>query len=135
MAVLEGALPLADRRLLRGAVLSLAVADRRRRLPAQLQVGVPGGPACGVEDQPSWDHGLRTDIVGAALRALGDPRWVWVTRSGPLTVQDVDMAWLGPSLCAAEERRVDVAYVVVTRHGWLDPRSGLCRQWKRIRQR
>jgi hypothetical protein len=88
-----------------------------------------------VADNSSWDHGLRTEIVGATLRALHDPPWVWVTRSGPLSLQDADAAWLGPTFAAAGERGVEVGYVVVTRHGWLDPRSGLLQQWKRIRPR
>jgi hypothetical protein len=88
-----------------------------------------------VVDDPTWDHGLRTEIVGASLRARADPAWVWVTRSGPLSLPDVDAAWLGPAVAAAAEREIDVAFVVVTRHGWIDPRSGLRREWKRIRSR
>jgi uncharacterized protein YdeI (BOF family) len=133
--VLREPLPLADRRLLRVAVLNLAQGERRRRVPASLNVGVPGAAVTTVPDDQTLDHGVRTEIVGALLRARRDPRWVWVTRSGPLTVQDADAAWLGPTVAAAAERGIDVSYVVVTRHGWLDPRSGLRRQWKRIRQR
>ena len=96
---------------------------------------MPSGPTSTVIDDPTWDHGLRTEIVGAVLRARDDPSWVWVTRSGPLSVQDVDASWLAPTLAAAAERGVDPAYVVVTRHGWFDPRSGLRREWKRIRSR
>jgi hypothetical protein len=121
--------------LLRTAVLTLASHDRRRRIPPVLHVGTPGGPVTRVSDDPGWDHGLRTEIVGAALRAGGDPPWVWVTRSGPLGLQDVDAAWLSATLAACAERGVDVAYVVVTRHGWIDPRSGLHKEWRRIRQR
>jgi|KBSMisStandDraft_5_1062788.scaffolds.fasta_scaffold304077_2 hypothetical protein len=135
MPVLRAPLDLAERRVLRSAVLGLATSDRRRRVPATLHVGVPGTAATAVADDPGWDHGLRTEIVGAVLRARGDPPWVWVTRSGPLTLQDADAAWLGPTIAAAAERGVDVAYVVVTRHGWTDPRSGLRQEWKRIRQR
>jgi hypothetical protein len=123
-----------DRHALRTAVL-LASSDRRRRVPPRLHVGVPGGPTTTLDDDPSWDHGLRTEIVGAALRARQDPRWVWVSRSGPLSMQDVDAAWLGPVVAAAEERGSDVAYVVVTRHGWVDPRSGVRQEWRRIRRR
>jgi hypothetical protein len=47
----------------------------------------------------------------------------------------VDAAWLGPTLTAAAERDTDLAFVVVTRHGWTDPRSDVRREWKRIRQR
>ena len=135
MPQLREPLPVTERRLLRTAVLHLARDGHRRYLPPVLHVGLPGGPTTPIADDPSWDHGLRTEIVGAALRALHDPPFVWVTRSGPLCLQDVDAAWLGPTVAAAGERGVDVAYFVVTRHGWLDPRSGLLRQWKRIRSR
>jgi hypothetical protein len=133
--MLREPLPLGDRRLLRNAVLQLATTERRRRVPAVLHVGVPGGRSTDLPDDPYWDHGLRTEIVGAVLRALRDPSWVWLTRSGPLSMQDVDAAWLAPTIAAAAERGADPAYVVVTRHGWFDPRSGLSRQWKRIRLR
>ncbi len=129
MPVLLDPLPLGERRLLRAAVLELATTDHRRRIPPVLHVGEPGGPTSTVVDDPTWDHGLRTEIVGAALRARSDPSWVWVTRSGPLSVQDVDASWLAPTLAAAAERGVDPAYVVVTRHGWFDPRSELRQEW------
>jgi hypothetical protein len=132
--VIEDPITSEHRRVLREAVL-LAGADRRRRVPPVLHVGVPGATTVSIADDVSWDHGLRTEIVGAALRAGGDPPWIWVTRAGPLSFQDVDAAWLGPSLAAAAEREVDVAFVVVTRHGWTDPRSGAGRQWKRLRDR
>jgi hypothetical protein len=133
--VLVDPLPLPERRLLRAAVLELATTDQRRWVPPVLHVGTPSGPASAIAHDPTWDHGLRTEIVGAVLRARADPAWVWVTRSGPLTVQDVDAAWLAPTMAAAQERGVDPAYVVVTRHGWFDPRSGLRQEWKRIRGR
>ena len=76
-----------------------------------------------------------TELVGAVLRSLEDPPWVWVTRVGPLSLQDVDVAWLGPTVTAAHERGADPAFVVVTRHGWRDPRSGVGQQWQRIRRR
>jgi hypothetical protein len=131
--VLEPPLALADRRALRTAVV-IASADRRRRFPPTVQIGVPGGPTTAVVDDQAWDHGLRTDIVGAALRARGDPRWVWVTRSGTLGLEDVDAAWLGPTVAAAAERGAEVCFVVVTRHGWTDPRSGARQEWQRIRR-
>jgi hypothetical protein len=135
MPVLREPVPLLHRRLLRTAVLQLATHDHRRHVRPSLHVGVPGGLTTTVADDPGWDHGLRTEIVGAVLRARRDPPWVWVTRSGPLTLQDVDAAWLGPVVSASAERGADLTYVVVTRHGWTDPRSGLSQEWKRIRQR
>lgn len=135
MPVLRDPLPLAHRRALRTAVLQLATGDHRRHVPPCLHVGVPGGPTTTVPDDPAWDHGLRVEILGALLRDAHDPPWVWVTRSGPLVLQDVDAAWLGAVVAAGGERGVDPAYVVVTRHGWTDPRSGLAQEWKRIRRR
>ncbi|MGA8248897.1 MAG: hypothetical protein WB797_18470 [Nocardioides sp.] len=135
MAVLHHPLGSGHARLLRRAVLELATGEHRRHFTPVLHVGTPGGPTVAITDDPAWDHGLRTDLVGAALRALHDPAWAWVTRTGPLTLQDVDAAWLGPTVTAAAERGADVAFVVVTRHGWTDPRSGVRREWKRIRQR
>jgi hypothetical protein len=133
--VLHAPLSPGDDRVLRRAVLDLARRDRRRHVPAVLHVGVPGGVTRSIAHDPAWDQGLRTEMVGAVLRAAGDPPWVWVTRSGPLSLQDVDAAWLSATLAAAAERAVEVAYVVVTRHAWTDPRSGLRREWRRIRQR
>lgn len=135
MSVLRPPLDPADRQLLRLAVLTLARTEHRRHVPPVVHVGIPGGEVTHVADDPTWDHGLRTEILGAVLRVRRDPPWVWLTRSGPLTAQDADVAWLGPTLSASTERGVDVAYVVVTRHGWMDPRSGLRHEWKRIRQR
>lgn len=135
MPVLSAPLSVSDGRTLRQAVLDLATADRRRHIPPALHLGVPGGPALTIPDDRAWDHALRSEIAGAALRATGDVPWAWVTRSGPLAVQDVDAAWLRAVVTAAAEREVDVAFVVVTRHGWLDPRSGLRREWLRIRHR
>ncbi len=135
MPVLLDPLPALDRRLLRQAVLALATTEHRRRFPPMVHVGTPGGPIVSVADDPDWDHGLRTEMIGAVLRALGDPSWVWVTRAGSLALQDVEAAWLGPTVAAAHERGSDPAFVVVTRHGWRDPRSGVGRTWRRIRQR
>jgi hypothetical protein len=136
MPVLVAPLPLRDRRLLRAGVLALATTEHRHHFPPQLHVGTPGsGPTVTVTDDAGWDHGLRTELVGAVLRSLDDPPWVWVTRVGSLSLQDVDAAWLGPAVAAAAERGSDLAFVVMTRHGWWDPRSGASQQWRRIRQR
>ncbi len=124
-----------DRRLLRTAVLDHATSEHRRRFPPVLHVGIPDGPTLTLVDERDWDHGLRTEIVGALLRSLGDPAWVWLTRAGPLTSQDVEMSWLGPTIAAASERGTDPSFVVVTRHGWRDPRSGAGQGWRRIRRR
>jgi hypothetical protein len=135
--VLREPLPAQTLRLLRRAVLDLATSEHRRRFPAVLHVGTPGADQVLVVDDPGWDRGLRADLVATALhrsRSEGLP-WVWLTRPGSLSLHDADAAWLGPAVAAALERGDDAMFVVVTRHGWLDPRSGLCRTWQRIRRR
>lgn len=139
MPALVEPLPPATARVLRRLVLDLAAGERRRRFPAALHVGEPGRRVTSVVDDRSWDAGLRADIAGAALRAagaeVGRVVTAWVTRPGGLVLQDVDADWLGPLLRSAEETGVDLVYVVVTRHGWTDPRSGVRREWRRIRDR
>jgi len=133
--VLLEPLPVRHRRLLREAVLALATTEHRHHVPPLLHVGTPGGHTVTVTDQREWDHGLRTELVGAVLRSLDDPPWVWVTRVGSLALEDVDAAWLGAVVTASRERGSDPVFVVVTRHGWRDPRSGTGQQWRRIRRR
>lgn len=128
--------PPATARQLRQAVLTLVTVERRRRFPAVLHVGTPGCTSSAVPDDRTWDAGLRADVAGALLRAMaGGTATAWVTRPGSLVLQDVDADWLGPLLRSAEENAVDLTYVVVTRHGWIDPRTGVHREWKRIRDR
>jgi hypothetical protein len=47
----------------------------------------------------------------------------------------VDADWVAPVLAAHAESRRDATFVVVTRHGRTDPRTGVGRRWKRIRGR
>jgi len=135
--------PLARRTglLLRQAVLDHRVHERRRAHPEVLHVGVPGAHAVSLrldEVEPS-DPGLRTDVV-AALRvragqgaALAEEPMVWLTRTGGLELQDVDACWLAAARAAYDEAGARLAFVVVNRHGWRDPRSGLTRTWVRLR--
>jgi hypothetical protein len=134
--VLDEPLPRDTSRLLRRAVLDLAVSEHRAHFPAVLHTGVPGGPVISVTDDRTWDHGLRTDIVATVLAEVTEPApLTWLTRAGTGSLQDVDAAWLGPVLAAYAAQGRDATFVVVTRHGWTDPRSGVGRRWKRIRQR
>jgi hypothetical protein len=126
--------------VLRRAVLDHARAERRRSHPALLHVGMPGGVEEVVVADPevALDHALRADIVAALLRRTRRPGFVpllWLTRPGPLELQDVDVAWLSSARAASAEAGIGLTLVVVTRHGWTDPRSGVHREWKRLRQR
>jgi hypothetical protein len=102
-------------------------------------VGTPGGSQALFAPGPltATDHALRTDIVAALLRRTSgtDGRLVWLTRAGGLELQDVDAAWLAAARAAGAEVGVPLTMVVVTRHGWRDPRSGTGRTWKRLRAR
>jgi hypothetical protein len=124
---------------LRRAVLEHAVSERRRVFAPLLHVGTPGGPQALFAPVPlaATDHALRTDVVAALLRHTSglDDRLVWLTRPGDLELQDVDAAWLAAARAAGAEAGVPLTMVVVTRHGWRDPRSGAGQTWKRLRAR
>lgn len=123
--------------LLRRAVYDHAVADRRRVHPPYLHLGVPGEPhrVLPVLAEEPTDHGLRVEIVAALLaRAPGDAL-VWLVRPGELEMQDLDAAWLAAARQAYAEAGRGLVFVVVTRHAWWDPRSGVRRTWRRMRER
>lgn len=130
-------------RMLRRAVLDHALAERRRLHAPVLHVGRPSGLPRGREsvfpvrhDEPT-DHGLRSDIVAAMVKRTrhGDVPLVWLTRAGALDVQDVDVQWLGAARTAYGEAGLELCLVVVNRHGWRDPRTGVERTWVRLRRR
>ena len=132
----------AEQALLRRLVLEHKAAERRRRFPPVLHLGGPGRPEVGrvVENarDPAdlLDHALRCDLLEALLkRGAAGPVMTWLTRSGPLDVQDVDLAWLRVVVAVNGETGHALPYVVVTRDGWRDPRSGVGRTWQRLRQR
>ncbi|MEP9365456.1 hypothetical protein ABLE68_20985 [Nocardioides sp. CN2-186] len=128
--------------VLRRAVLDHAVAERRRVHPPLVHVGRPGGPedVFAVETGDTLDHALRCDVVAALLRrswrpGSGSVPMMWLTRTGELDLQDVDVAWMAAARAASAEAGIGLTLVVVNRHGWRDPRSGVRREWKRLRQR
>jgi hypothetical protein len=134
---LTGSLPARTQALLRQAVRDHALGETRRRYPPVLHVGVPGSLVVAFEaaGEPA-DPGLRTDVVAALrARAGGDPdHLVWLTRRGPLELQDVDAAWLRAARSAYAEAAVAwPVFAVVNRRGWRDPCTGSGRTWVRVR--
>ena len=127
--------------VLRRAALDHARAEHRRGYPPLLHVGFPGGTeeVFALTPGDPTDHAIRVDVVAALLqrarRVAGAVPLVWLTRAGPLDLQDVDAAWLAAARTACAESGVALTMVVVTRHGWVDPRSAVRREWKRLRQR
>jgi hypothetical protein len=130
-------LPRRTRALLRQAVHDHAHSELRRTHPPVLHVGVPGVrvAALALDGVEPCDPGLRTDAVAALrARAGADPhQLVWLTRAGDLGLQDVDALWLAAARAAYAEAEVELAFVVVNKRGWRDPRSGLGRTWARVR--
>ena len=127
------------RRALRQAVLDHAVAERRQTHLPILHVGLPGSRQAvhPVRPDEPADHALRADVVAAMVRRVrmtGTPL-VWLTRPGELVDQDVDTAWLAGARQAFGEAALTLVFVVVNRHGWRDPRSGLQTSWVRMRRR
>lgn len=130
--------------VLRRAVLDHAVRERRRVHLPLLHVGWPGAheEVFAIEAGDALDHAVRQDVVAALLRAARRRAPVaeavpmlWLTRPGPLEVGDLDREWLAAARGATAEAGVTLTLVVVNRHGWFDPRSGVRREWKRIRDR
>ena len=143
MPPVEEPLSGADLALLRRLVLEHKAVERRHRFPPVLHLGGPGRPEAGrvVEDPAvGLDHALRCDVLEAMLKRAGSvhrdrPLMTWLTRPGSLEVQDVDLAWLRAVRAVNGETERALPYVVVTRDGWRDPRSGAVRTWRRLRQR
>jgi hypothetical protein len=130
----------AERRGLRAVVLELKARVPRGRFALRVQAGVPGGPACTFEvgRYDLLDHALRTDVAAALLhraRSITASPWLWTTRPGPLTVGDADLAWSAAGRAALAEAGLPSRFVVVTRHGWLEPTTGAGHAWARLRQR
>lgn len=127
------------RRALRQAVLDHAVAERRQSHLPILHVGLPSMREVvhPIRSDEPTDHALRADIVAAMVRRAGmaGTPLVWLTRSGELIDQDVDTDWLAGARQAFGEAGLRLVYVVVNRHGWRDPRSGLETSWVRLRRR
>jgi hypothetical protein len=127
------------RRVLRRAVLEHAVAEHRQAHLPLVHVGLPGGREAvhPVRPDEPADHALRADVVAALVRRAGlaGTPLVWLTRPGELVLQDVDADWLAGAAQAFGEAGLRLVYVVVNRHGWRDPRSGLEARWVRLRPR
>lgn len=133
---------------LRAAVLDFREGDHRRRPPPTVHVGLPGRHAASFVHEPGTpvDPALAADVVGALLqrarRELGallgtapPVPLVWLTRSGTSAGHDADVLWSCAARAAYAEAGLVATFVVVTRDGWLDPVTGVQREWRRLRRR
>ena len=124
--------------LLRRAVVDHALDERRKNFSPTLHVGGPGIRSRRFEIAAPLDHAVRADIVEAMLRPAvekGVVPLLWLTRRGDTAPHDVDRAWSAAVHAAGGELGLALGLVIVTRRSWHDPRTGVCRTWKRIRQR
>ncbi|CAA9372901.1 MAG: hypothetical protein AVDCRST_MAG32-877 [uncultured Nocardioides sp.] len=124
--------------VLRSAVLELRESEPRLRFSARVQAGVPGRARVHriAQDDPT-DAGHRAEIALALLHAAArdTPRpYVWLSRPGDLTVEDLDLVWGSAVRWAAGALGAATDLVVVTRGGWFDPVSGVRREWRRLRR-
>jgi hypothetical protein len=146
---------------LRQLVGELRARERRRVFDSRLHLGRPEAAATFVEvasrDVPLLDQALRRELAAelvervspADLGRLGgtpttgagstdaapEPGLLaWLTRPGDVEELETDLDWLAATSCAAAERDLRLErFVVVTRYGWRDARTGEHRRWKRLR--
>ncbi|NYJ01059.1 hypothetical protein HNR19_001757 [Nocardioides thalensis] len=131
--------PRALEKVLRLAVLEHATTEPRRCFPPVLHVGLPERPSRHFEAGPDdvLDDALRVEVVEAMVRGPLERSFVplvWLTRPDAEEA-DCDTAWLRAVRAAGAELGVALGLVVVTRHGWHDPVTGMRRRWQRIRRR
>jgi len=138
---LHDPLPAPLERLLRQAAYDHAVNDARRLFTPQLHIGVPGRPHFVLPADIAADRTVRTDAIAAMLersRADGVTRPLcWLVRPGGLDswLTALESDWLAAARTAYAEADERLVFVLVSRRGWRDPRSGLGRTWERLRAR
>ena len=145
MSLIEEPVPRAGQVLLRRLVLDHLTSERRRVFPSVLHLGRPGRPDSAALTDPATgrrsaddalDDAQRCDVLEAVLRRTPDDDVLtWLTRPGALDLQDADAAWARAVSAVTGETGRPLRFVVVTRKGWRDPRSGVGREWRRLRQR
>ena len=92
--------------------------------------GSPGSPG-----SPS-DLGLRADLVERALDGVTDLSHaaVWVARTGPMGLGDVELAWHSAARHALARHGLDPdRFLVLGPTGWLHVATGERREWGRPR--
>lgn len=110
--------------------------SRRRNVPTTLHLGRPEEEVRTILDHPSYDDGLRADLVTRAIDGLAVPEpLVWMTRPGDLGPSEVDLGWLRAARAGFDRHgRALTSFHVLTRHGWTELVSGQRHARVRIRR-
>jgi hypothetical protein len=145
VSLIEEPVPRAAQVLLRRLVLDHLTTEHRRVFPSVLHLGRPGRPDSAALTEPAvggrrsaydaLDDAQRYDVLEAVLRRSPDDDLAWLTRPGALDLEDADASWARAVSTVTGETGRPLRFVVVTRKGWRDPRSGVGREWRRLRQR
>ncbi|MCL2543380.1 MAG: hypothetical protein FWE71_13130 [Nocardioidaceae bacterium] len=128
-------------RVLRRAVMDHVDSEERRVFAPALHVGIPGTDHRRLEIDPDWrlDAALRVDMLQAMTRAsleAGRVPLVWLTRTAAETaISGDDLDWAAAVRAAGAELGVALDLVVITKHSWHDPHTGVGRTWRRVRTR
>jgi hypothetical protein len=132
-------LPLAGQ--LRAALCDfVAAAGTRRRLPTLFHLGTPGGDRITLPHDPTFDAGLRADLVERALDGLegaaAERPVPWLTRTGELVPTDADFAWFSAVRDGFGRHDLEPpGFFVVTRYGWFNLANDDVIRWRRVRPR
>lgn len=137
-----------ERVALRVEVGALRLRERRRHFPAELCLGSYAGPRVSMPLPWPVPETYDDALLGELLDALWD-RWdrcdssdpsdpvtgaTWLLRPGVPDPHDLDVRLTAVTDRVAACRGASRSpFVVVTRYGWVAPRSAESRRWKRLR--
>ncbi|HSV39789.1 MAG TPA: hypothetical protein VLI04_13615 [Nocardioidaceae bacterium] len=115
------------------------VAERRRIFDPTLSVGSPAGDRVSLTVPTRMlehaDREGRSELVAALLEIAPEGTdTAWTSRAGDPAPVDDDLTWMAGADAAFRASGLALAsFYVITRDGWVDPRSGERRVWKRLR--
>jgi hypothetical protein len=112
--------------------------EHRRRFPVRLSLGELAGDRVDAEVPSEPDAQLSLDLALVLAEQIPADAWDglawWVTRPGVPDLHEMDNRWIAAtSMAAGVLARDPLPLYVITRTGWLDPRSGSARRWVRLR--
>lgn len=116
----------------------VAALGRRRWVPPDVHVGVPGGVRVTVAGVglAGRDVGWRADLLERAIDGVELVPRAWITRCGTLEPTDDDLAWCAGARLAFARHGLELpAFHVLTRYGWRDLLGAEVVTFHRVRRR